>query len=66
MRRGIRAEYRRNDANRPRLIHPNSINRQHVICPNKTVGAAPVCPPERPRSGVSIPKIHAWCAGIER
>ena len=30
------------------------------------VGAAPVCPPERPRSGVSIPKTHALCAGIER
>ena len=29
----------------------------------KCVGAAPVCPPERPRSGVSIPKIHALCAG---
>mgnify|MGYP003094773786 CR=1 FL=1 len=24
--------------------------------PYETVGAAPVCPPERPRSGVSIPK----------
>ena len=34
--------------------------------PNETVGAAPVCPPERPRSSVSIPKIHAWCAGNER
>ena len=22
-----------------------------------------MCPPERPRSGVSIPKIHALCAG---
>ena len=29
----------------------------------KCVGAAPVCPPERPRSGVSIPKIHALCVG---
>ena len=29
----------------------------------KCVGAAPLCPPERPRSGVSIPKIHALCAG---
>ena len=28
------------------------------------VGAVPVCPPERPRSGVSIPKIHALCAGM--
>ncbi|EGV28304.1 hypothetical protein HMPREF9431_00110 [Segatella oulorum F0390] len=35
----------------PRAIHPN-----------ETVGAAPVCPPERPRSGVSIPKyIYASC-----
>ena len=25
-----------------------------------------MCPPERPRSGVSMPKIHALCAGIER
>ena len=38
----------------------------HAIHPNETVGAAPVCPPERPRSGVSIPKIHALCAGNER
>ena len=39
----------------------------HIIThPNETVGAAPVCPPERPRSGVSIPKIHALCAGDER
>lgn len=28
----------------------------HVICPNETVGAAPMCPPERPHSGVSIRK----------
>ncbi len=35
---------------------PNEINRPHAICPNETVGAVPVCPPERPRSGVSIPK----------
>ena len=34
--------------------------------PNETVGTAPVCPPERPRSGVSIQKIHALCAGNER
>ena len=34
--------------------------------PTKCVGAVPACPPERPRSGVSIPKIHAWCAGNER
>ena len=31
--------------------------------PNEAVGAAPACPPERPRSGVSIPKIHALCVG---
>ena len=30
------------------------------------VGAVPVCPPERPRSGVSIPKIYALCTRIER
>ena len=29
----------------------------HAICPNETVGAVPACPPERPRSGVSILKI---------
>ena len=34
-----------------------------AIHPNETVGAVPVCPSERPRSGVSIPKIHALCAG---
>ena len=27
------------------------------------VGAVPACPPERPHSGVSIPKIHALCMG---
>ena len=32
----------------------------------KCVGAVPVCPPERPRSGVSIIKTHALCAGDER
>ena len=35
-----------------------------AICPNETVGAVPVCPPERPHSGVSIPKTHALCAGM--
>ena len=43
----------------PRVIHPNEI-----------VGAAPVCPRERPRSGVSIREMgfvhYALCAGIER
>ena len=34
-----------------------------AIWPNETVGAVPVCPPERSRSGVSIPKIHALYAG---
>ena len=49
--------------NHSRAICPNDINRPRVIHPNETVGAAPVCPPERPRGGVSIPKIHALCAG---
>ena len=44
----------------------NKQNHPHTICPNETVGAVPVCPPERPCSGVSITKIHAWCAGNER
>ena len=53
--------------NQPSTHHPqNEINRPHAICQNETVGAAPACPPERPRSGVSIPKIHALCAGNER
>ena len=47
----------------PYVIHPNGINHPHAIQPNEIVGAAPVCPPERPRSGVSMPKIHALCAG---
>ena len=38
--------------------------RSCAIPPNGTVGAVPMCPPERPRSGVSIPKIHALCAGM--
>ena len=42
--------------------HTNEINRLRVIHPNETVGAAPVCPPERPRSGVSIINTHASCA----
>ena len=41
---------------RPCVIYPNDINRPPAICPNETVGAVPACPPERPRSGVSIPK----------
>ena len=35
---------------------PTASTVPHAICPNETVGAAPVCPPERPRSGVSIQK----------
>ena len=34
-----------------------------AIWPNETVGAVPACPPERLRSGVSIPKTHASCTG---
>ena len=49
---------------RLRAIHPNETNRPHTIHPNKTVGAVPMCPPERPHSGVSIQKIHASCAGM--
>ena len=48
--------------NHLRAILPNDINRLRVIHPNETVGAAPVCPPERPRSGVSIINTHASCA----
>ena len=44
----------------------NGINRLRAILPKETVGAVPVCPPERSRSGVSIPKIYALCAGNER
>ena len=53
-----------NETNCPHTIYPNDANRPCAIHPNETVGAVPVCPPERPRSGVSIPKIHALCAGI--
>ena len=42
----------------------NKQNHLRAIYPNGTVGAAPMCPPERPRSGVSIPNIHALCIGI--
>ena len=36
----------------------------HVQHPNDTVGAVPMCPPERPHSGVSIPKkVCVSCAG---
>ena len=52
--------------NHLRAIHPNDINRLRTIHPNEAVGAVPACPPERSRSGVSIPKILALCAGDER
>ena len=36
-----------------------------VIRPNETVGAVPVCPPEHPRSSVSIPKnIRIVCGEL--
>ena len=41
-------------------------NHPHAIHPNETVGVVPACPPERPRSGVSIPRTHTLCTGIER
>ena len=47
----------------PRIPHKQN-NHLRAIRPNETVGAVPVCPPERPHSGVSIPKTHALCAGI--
>ena len=71
-----------NETNRPtRNSSQTKSTVPHVICPNETVGAniraqfsqakcvgaVPVCPPERPRSGVSIREIgfvyHALCAG---
>ena len=62
----IYAQSTLNDTNRLRAICPNETNHPHAIRSNETVGAVPVCPPERPRSGVSIPKIHALYAGNER
>ena len=48
----------------PTTILPRGLRAfARITHPNETVGAAPVCPPERPRSGVSIPKIHALCVG---
>ncbi len=38
------------------IIHPRTILPNDINHPNGTVGAAPACPPERPRSGVSIRK----------
>ena len=48
----------------PRTIFPNEINRPRAILSREIVGAVPACPPERPHSGVSIPKTHALCAGM--
>ena len=45
---------------------PTTSTVPRAICPNEIVGAVPVCPPERPRSGVSMPKTHASCTGNER
>ena len=50
--------------NHLRTIHPNEINHSRRNPPNETVGAAPMCLPERPHSDVSIQKIHALCVGI--
>ena len=52
-----------NETNCPHTIYPNDANRPCVIHPNENVGAAPMCPPERPHSGVSMPKTHALCVG---
>ena len=50
----------------PHIPHKQN-NYLHAIHPNETVGAVPACPPERPRSGVSIREIgfvyHALCMG---
>ena len=59
--------FRRKDTNRLLTIHPNETIGADIhvqFSQTKCVGAVPVCPPERPRSGVSIPKIYALCAGI--
>ena len=45
---------------------PTASNTHTQSTQTKHVGAVPACPPERSRSGVSIPKIHALCAGDER
>ena len=50
-----------------RALHPNETvgaNIRAQFSQAKCVGAVPVCPPECSRSGVSIPKMHALCAGI--
>ena len=46
------------------VINPNAIKHPHAIHSNEAVGAAPACPPERPRSGVSIPRTCALCVEI--
>ena len=53
-----------NETNCPHTIYPNTILHSRAIHPNETVGAVPACPPECPRSGVSMPRTHALCAGI--
>ena len=64
-----------NKQNHPHAIHPKRNHPFHVqpaqttstihvqSTQTKCVGAVPACPPERPHSGVSIPKIHTLCAG---
>ena len=52
--------------NHLRTILSNEINHPCTLHPNETVGAVPVCPSERLRSGISIPKIHTLCVGNER
>ena len=56
-----------NETNRLRAICPNETNHPRLIHPNEAVGAVPVCPPERPRSGVSIRKwiIQLHTSGAE-
>ena len=56
-----------NKPNHPRAIHPNETvgaNIRAQFSQAKCVGAVPACPPERSRSGVSMPKIYALCAGF--
>ena len=44
-----------------RCPHVNQRLHSHIIHPNETVGAAPMCPPERPRSDVSMQKSYIMC-----
>ena len=58
--------FRRRDINHLRAICPNETvgaNIRTQFSQAKCVGAVPVCPPERPRNGVSIPRTHTLCAG---